>query len=56
MFILKKEGGLYLCINYRGLNRITIKNQMLLLLISEIIDRLYEAKIYIKLDLKNTYY
>ncbi|PMD55531.1 uncharacterized protein K444DRAFT_537909, partial [Hyaloscypha bicolor E] len=48
--------GLYLYINYRDLNRITIKNQILLLLISKIINRLYRVKVYIKLDLKDTYY
>jgi hypothetical protein len=56
IFVPKKGGGLYLYIDYRGLNRITIKNRMPLLLISKIIDRLYRAKVYIKLDLKNTYY
>ncbi|PMD65618.1 uncharacterized protein K444DRAFT_518839, partial [Hyaloscypha bicolor E] len=53
---LEKRGGLYLYINYWDLNRITIKNRILLLLISKIINRLYKVKIYIKLDLKNTYY
>jgi hypothetical protein len=56
IFILKKRGGLYLYIDYRGLNKITIKNRILLLLISKIIDRLYRIKVYIKLDLKDTYY
>jgi hypothetical protein len=56
MFVPKKGSGLYLYINYRDLNRIIIKNQTLLPLISEIINRLYGAKIYIKLDLKDAYY
>jgi hypothetical protein len=56
IFILKKGGSLYLYINYRNLNRITIKNRILLLFINKIIDRLYKAKIYIKLDLKDIYY
>jgi hypothetical protein len=56
MFVPKKGGGLYLYINYRGLNRITIKNRTPLPFISKIIDRLYRVKIYTKLDLKDVYY
>jgi len=40
MFVLKKGGGLRLYINYCSLNRITIKNYIPLLLISETIDKL----------------
>jgi len=56
MFILKKDGTLYLYINYRALNRITVKNYYLLPLIGELINRLLGAKIFIKLDLKDIYY
>jgi hypothetical protein len=40
MFILKKRGGLYLYINYYNLNKVIIKNRILLLLINKIINRL----------------
>ena len=33
-----------------------VKNRHLLLLITEILDRLYGSKLFIKLDLKDTYY
>jgi Reverse transcriptase (RNA-dependent DNA polymerase) len=56
MFVLKKGGGLRLYVNYWGLNRIIIKNRTPLLLISETIDRLRGVKIFIKLDLKDTYH
>ena len=56
MFIPKKGGGLRLCVDYRRLNRITIKNRTPLPLISETIDRLQRAKVFTKLDLKDAYY
>ncbi|OCK92492.1 uncharacterized protein K441DRAFT_570836, partial [Cenococcum geophilum 1.58] len=40
-----------LYIDYRGLNKITIKNRYLLLLISKMLDKLFRVKIFIKLDL-----
>ena len=56
MFVPKKGGGLRLCVDYRGLNRITIKNRTPLPLISETMDRLCGAKVYTKLDLKDAYH
>ena len=56
LFILKKDDELYLYIDYRDLNKITKKNRYLLSLISEILDRLIDVKIFTKLDLKDTYY
>jgi predicted protein tyrosine phosphatase len=56
LFVPKKGGKLCLYVNYRALNRITKKNQAPLLLIREILDRLLKAKVYTKLDLKDTYY
>ena len=56
LFILKKNNGLRLYINYRGLNKVTIKNYHLLPLISETLDHLYNAKRFIKLNFKDTYY
>ena len=52
----KKDGGLRLCVDYRGLNSITIKNRHALPLISETLDRLVGARIYTKLDLKDAYH
>jgi len=56
IFIPKKDKTLYLYINYRALNKITIKNCYPLLLIGELINRLLGVKIFIKLDLKDIYY
>ena len=56
LFILKKNKRLRLYINYRELNKVTIKNRHLLLLINETFNYLSSASIFIKLDLKDAYY
>ncbi len=42
--------------NYRDLNKITVKNRHSLSLISETLDRLNKVKQFTKLDLKNVYH
>jgi hypothetical protein len=56
LFILKVDGIIRLYINYRCLNKIIIKNQYLLLLIGELLNRLSYIKIFIKLDFYNIYH
>ncbi len=56
LFVKKADGSLRLCVDYRGLNKITIKNRQPLPLIGEALDRLKSAKIYSKLDLRNAYH
>jgi hypothetical protein len=56
LFVPKKDGSHRLCVDYRGLNKITIKNRYPLLLISELLDRLGHAKIFSKLDLRDVYH
>jgi hypothetical protein len=55
LFVKKKDGTLRLCIDYRGLNDMTIKNRYPLPLIQETLDRVGGAKIYTKLDLRGAY-
>jgi Reverse transcriptase (RNA-dependent DNA polymerase) len=45
-----------LCVDYRGLNKVTIKNRHPLLLIDETLDRLVGAQVFTKLDLKDAYH
>ena len=56
MFISKKNRTLKLIIDYRELNKITVKNQYLLSLITEMLNRLSNIKIFSKLNIKNIYY
>jgi len=56
LFVPKPDGTLRLCVDYRGLNKINIKNKYPLPLMSELRSRLGKANIFTKLDLKNGYY
>ena len=56
LFVPKPDGTLRLCIDYRGLNTITIKNRYPLPLMNELWDRLGKARYFTKLDLKNGFY
>jgi hypothetical protein len=56
LFILKKDRNLRLYVDYRSLNKITIKNKHTLPLIEELINRLSNTAIYIKLNIKNIYH
>ena len=56
LFVPKSDGSMRLCVDYRGLNRVTVKNRYPLPLISEILDRLSGAKVFSKLDLRDAYH
>ena len=56
LFVFKKNRELCLCVNYRKLNAIIIKNRHSLSFIIETLNCLCEAKRFIKLNLKNAYY
>ena len=55
LFVKKKDGSLRLCVDYRGLNALTIKNRYPLPLISQLLDQLSQAKIFTKIDLRGAY-
>ncbi len=52
----KKDGSLRPCIDYRGLNNITVKNTYPLPLMSSALERLQGASFFTKLDLRNAYH
>jgi hypothetical protein len=56
LFVKKKDGSLCLCVDFRGLNQITKKDQYLLPLISNLLESPSRAKIYMKIDLRSTYH
>ena len=56
LFVLKKNERLRLCVNYKSLNAIIIKNRHSLSFIIETLNRLCDVKRFIKLNLKNVYH
>jgi len=56
LFIKKKDGSLQLCVDFRGLNRITKKDRYPLPLISDLLDSSHKARIYTKIDLRHAYH
>ena len=54
-FVKKKDGSLRLCVDFRGLNKLTIKNRYPLPLIPELIRMVASGKIYTALDLRGAY-
>jgi hypothetical protein len=56
LFVPKPHGrGLRLCVDYRGLNRVTIMNRYPLPLMNELRDRVAGSRIFTKIDLKAGY-
>ena len=56
MFAKKKDKTLRLCIDYRLLNRVTIKNRYPLPRIDDLFDQLRGARVYSKIDLRTSYH
>ena len=56
LFVLKKNDNLRLCVDYKGLNALIIKNKCSFPLIDETLNRLVNAAYFIKLDFKNAYH
>jgi len=56
LFVKKKDGTLRLCIDYRQLNKVTIKSKYLFLWIDDSFDQLKGAKVFSKIYLRLGYY
>jgi len=56
LFVKKKDGTLRLCIDYRQLNKVTVKNKYPLPRIDDLFDQLKGAKVFSKIDLSTGYY
>ena len=52
----KKDGPMRLCIDYRELNKVTIKNRYPLPRIDDLFDQLKGAKYFSKIDLRTGYH
>jgi hypothetical protein len=55
LFVKKKDGSLWMCVNYHGLNRLTIENRYLLPSISRLLDQISRVEVYTKIDLCGAY-
>jgi hypothetical protein len=56
LFIKKKDGSLRLCVDFRGLNRITKKDRYPIPLMADLLDAPWKAWIYTKIDLRHAYH
>ncbi|KAG8472924.1 hypothetical protein CXB51_034790 [Gossypium anomalum] len=56
LFVKKKDGTMRMCIDYRKLNKVTIKNKYPLPRIDDLFDQLKRAAVFSKLDLRLGYY
>ena len=55
LFTKKKDGSWRMCMDYRGMNAVTIKNKYPLPRIDELFDRLRGARVFSKIDLQSGY-
>ncbi|KAA3487759.1 Transposon Ty3-G Gag-Pol polyprotein [Gossypium australe] len=53
---LKKDGSIRMCIDYRQLNKLTIKNKYPLRRIDDLFDQLQGASVFLKIDLRSGYH
>ncbi|VVA39362.1 PREDICTED: reverse mRNAase, partial [Prunus dulcis] len=56
LFVKKKDGTMRLCVDYRQLNKVTVRNKYPLPRIDDLFDQLRGAKVFSKIDLRSGYH
>jgi hypothetical protein len=56
LFVQKKDGSQRMCVDYRSLNDVTVKNKYLLPHIEDLFDQMRGARVFSKIDLRSGYH
>jgi hypothetical protein len=56
LFVQKKDGSQRMCVDYRSLNDVTVKNNYLLPRIEDLFDQMRGARVFSKIDLRSGYH
>jgi hypothetical protein len=56
LFVQKKDGSQRMCVDYRSLNDVTVKNKYLLPRIEDLFDQMRGARVFSKIDLRSGYH
>jgi hypothetical protein len=56
LFVQKKDGSQWMCVDYRSLNDVTIKNKYMLSRIDDLFDQMRGARVFSNIDLRSGYH